>query len=105
MKETRLQRVVNALERFPFDARTHFAGLLALIGYCAYEAVASMSYCEPWKWAWPVISAVGLILIVIRVAARIDNLLSRALRRLYERGVIACSEDEFGQFILPAGFP
>ena len=94
MRETRLRDIVGALERFPFDARTHFVGLLALIAYCAYQAVAfqsDLAACD-----WQKISAFALILIGIRVAARIDDLLSHALRRLYVRGVIACSEDEFG---------
>jgi hypothetical protein len=94
MQGTRFRHVIGALERVPFDARTHFVGLLALIVYCVYEVVASLSHCDVWKWDWPAISALGLILIGIRVAAGIDGLLSHALRRLYVRGVMACSEGE-----------
>lgn len=95
MRATRLQRVVSALERFPFDARTQIAGLLVLIGYCIYQAIVSPSDCAGWIWDWPAISAFALILIVVRMAAKVDDLLSCALRRLCALGVITCSEDEF----------
>ena len=93
MRATRLRHVVNALGRFPFDARTHFVGLLTLIAYCAHQAVLFQS--DFVAWDWRVISAFALLLIGIRVAARIDDLLSHALRRLCALGVITCSRDEF----------
>jgi len=95
MRAIRLRHVVGALGRFPFDARTRFVGLLALIAYCVHQAIVfqpNFAECD-----WHKISALALLLIGIRVAARIDDLLSHALRRLCVRGVIDCSEDELGQ--------
>ena len=92
MRSTRFQRVVSAIERIPFDARTHLIGLFALIAYCVGQAVFQPTLAA---WDWHKISALALLLIGIRVAARIDDLLSHALRRLCVRGIIACSRDEF----------
>lgn len=94
MRAKRLRQVVGALGQFPFDARTHFVALLALIAYCVYQVIVLPSFAE---WDWHKISALALAVIGIRVAARIDELLSHALRRLCVRGVIACSENELGQ--------
>ena len=96
MRVARLRRIATALGQVPFDARTHFVGLLALIGYCAYEVASSASHCDVWEWDAPAISALALVLIWIRVATAIDGSLNHALRRLHARGVIVCSEDELG---------
>jgi len=95
MRATRLRHVVGALGRFPFDARTHFVGLLGLIAFFVHEAIVVQSNFAAWDWHK--ISAIALLLIGIRVAARIDDLLSHALRRLCAGGAIACSEDELEQ--------
>ena len=94
MQAARFRHGIDVLGRISSDTRTWFVGLFALIGYCAYEVVVSLSYCNVWKWDWPTISAFALLLIGIRLAAGIDDQLHYALHRLRVRGVIACSEDE-----------
>ena len=99
MRPTRLTRIVTTLGRLPFDARTQFVGLLALIAYCVHQAFLVVVY-HQLDWAdcdWHKMSALALVLIGVRVAARIDDMLSHTLRRLCVRGVIACSEDDLGR--------
>ena len=93
MRATHLREIISALGRFPFDARTQLVGVLGLIAYCTHQAVTCQLKLV--EWDWRAISAFALLLIGIRVAARIDDLLSHTLRRLCVRGIIACSEDEF----------
>lgn len=95
MRAKELRRIVDVFGQFPFDVRTHFVGLLALVSYCVHQAVfLRFNFAE---WDWLAISGFALLLVGLRVAPRIDDLLTHSLRRLHGRGVIACSESEFEQ--------
>jgi len=95
MKAKRLRQIVDALGQFPFDVRTHCIGLLALVSYCVHQAIFLRFNLAEWDWL--AISGFALLLVGLRIAPKIDDLLAHSLRRLHGRGVIACSESEFEQ--------